>query len=108
VTPAVLTQLLAAGGADSAPAAGVSADAGVIRPEGAQLKVNMLLRRLPRLRDESVDPRAAFAGTFHINETMSQLDAAYHAAANGAIPEPVPAEIYCHSLTDPSILGPQL
>ena len=108
VTPAVLSGLLDASGADAVPAAGVSGDAGVIEPEGAQLKVNMLLRRLPRLRDESVDPRAAFAGTFHINETMTQLDAAWRAAAGGNIPEPLPAEIYCHSLTDPSILGPEL
>ena len=39
--------------------------------EGAQLKVNMLLKRLPRLRDSSVDPREAFAGTFHIAEGTS-------------------------------------
>ncbi len=108
VTPAVLTKLLAAGGAGTTPAAGVSAEAGVIDPEGAQLKVNMLLRRLPKLRDEGVDPRAAFAGTFHINETMTQLDDAYDLAAAGGIPDPLPAEIYCHSLTDPSILGPEL
>ncbi|WP_374315783.1 phytoene desaturase family protein [Microbacterium sp.] len=77
-------------------------------PEGAQVKVNLLLRRLPRLRDTAVASEAAFAGTFHINETMSQLDAAFDAAAGGRIPEPLPAEIYCHSLTDPSILGPEL
>lgn len=77
-------------------------------PEGAQVKVNMLLRRLPRLRDATVAPEAAFAGTFHINETMSQLDDAYRAAVGGGIPDPLPAEIYCHSLTDPSILGPGL
>jgi phytoene dehydrogenase-like protein len=77
-------------------------------PEGAQVKVNLLLKRLPRLRDESVDPVAAFGGTFHINETWSQLDAAYTAAAGGSIPDPLPCEIYCHSLTDPSILSPEL
>ncbi len=79
-----------------------------LTPEGAQLKVNMLLRRLPRLRDENVSPEAAFAGTFHVNETMTQLDAAHDAAIAGGIPSPLPAEIYCHSLTDPSILGPEL
>jgi phytoene dehydrogenase-like protein len=78
------------------------------RPEGAQVKVNLLLARLPRLRDPSVDPVAAFGGTFHINETWSQLDTAYRAAAGGAIPNPLPCEIYCHSLTDPSILSPEL
>ncbi|GGT79577.1 phytoene desaturase family protein [Streptomyces lateritius] len=76
--------------------------------EGAQLKVNMLLTRLPRLRDRSVDPREAFAGTFHIAEGYEQLAAAYAEAAAGRLPSTPPSEIYCHSLTDPSILGPEL
>lgn len=95
----VLADLLAKGGADvdTTP-----------RAEGAQVKVNMLLRRLPRLHDTSVAPEAAFAGTFHVNETMTQLDGAYTRASSGFVPGPLPAEIYCHSLTDPSILGPEL
>ncbi|MCT9088700.1 NAD(P)/FAD-dependent oxidoreductase [Streptomyces sp. ASQP_92] len=76
--------------------------------EGAQLKVNMLLERLPRLRDTSVDPREAFAGTFHIAEGYAQLATAYAEAARGELPSAPPSEIYCHSLTDPSILGPEL
>ena len=103
VAPLVLERLLAAGGA---PAAEVFE--APERPEGAQVKVNMLLTRLPKLRDERVDPRAAFAGTFHINETLTQLDAAHARAAAGELPAPLPAEIYCHSLTDPSILGEEL
>ncbi|MBX3100611.1 MAG: NAD(P)/FAD-dependent oxidoreductase [Salinibacterium sp.] len=78
------------------------------RPEGAQVKVNLLVSRLPRLKDASVDPAAAFGGTFHINETWSQLDTAYAAASAGGIPDPLPCEIYCHSLTDPTILSPEL
>ena len=78
------------------------------RVEGAQVKVNLLLSRLPRLRDRAVDPVAAFGGTFHINETYGQLEEAYAAALAGRVPDPMPAEIYCHSLTDPSILSPQL
>lgn len=80
----------------------------VPRPEGAQVKVNLMLSRLPRLRDTSIDPAAAFGGTFHINELYSQLQTAYDTAAVGDIPDPIPAEIYCHSLTDPSILSPEL
>ncbi|MEV6198950.1 NAD(P)/FAD-dependent oxidoreductase [Streptomyces sp. NPDC051771] len=76
--------------------------------EGAQLKVNMLLRRLPRLRDRTVDPRSAFAGTFHVAEGYAQLETAYAQAAAGRLPVAPPSEIYCHSLTDPSILGPEL
>ncbi|WP_335933255.1 phytoene desaturase family protein [Streptomyces sp. PTD5-9] len=76
--------------------------------EGAQLKVNMLLTRLPRLRDRSVDPHEAFAGTFHIAEGYGQLADAYREAAAGRLPAAPPSEIYCHSLTDPSILGPGL
>ena len=75
---------------------------------GAQVKVNMLLARLPRLRDASVDPRDAFSGTFHINEGYRQLADAYRTAATGDLPAPLPAEIYCHSLSDPSILSDEL
>lgn len=77
-------------------------------PEGAQLKVNMLLTRLPRLRDTAVDPAAAFAGTFHVNEGYAQLQRAYEEAAAGRVPTVPPSEIYCHSLTDSSILGPDV
>ena len=82
--------------------------AGEPAPEGSQLKLNMVLSRLPRLRDQRVDPRDAFAGTLHVNEAYSQLDAAYRRAAAGRFPDPVPCEAYCHSLTDPSILDPGL
>ncbi|MFJ2439689.1 MULTISPECIES: phytoene desaturase family protein [unclassified Streptomyces] len=76
--------------------------------EGAQLKVNMVLSRLPRLRDRSVDARDAFAGTFHVAESYGQLATAYREAAEGRPPSAPPSEIYCHTLTDPSILGPEL
>ncbi|PXA72355.1 phytoene desaturase family protein [Cryobacterium arcticum] len=78
------------------------------KPEGAQVKVNLLLRRLPRLLDPTVSPEAAFGGTFHINETLTQLEGGYATARSGQIPTPLPCEIYCHSLTDPSILSPEL
>ncbi len=78
------------------------------KPEGAQLKINMLLRHLPTLRDRSVDSRTAFAGTFHIGESATQLDQAYREAAAGRIPAAPPSEIYCHTLTDPSILSMDL
>jgi phytoene dehydrogenase-like protein len=77
-------------------------------PYGAQVKVNLLLKRLPKLRDDSVSPEAAFGGTFHINESFEQLQSAYESASRGEVPNPMPCEIYCHSLTDPSILGPEL
>ena len=90
--PAVLDRLL---GLEARPA-----------PVGAQVKVNMVLSRLPRLAS-GVDPRIAFAGTLHINERMTQLDLAYDQASH-RLPDPLPCEVYCHSLTDPSILGPEL
>ncbi len=94
-SPSVLAQLLG----EQAPVIPI-ADA------GAQIKVNMLLKRLPQLRGgSSVE---AFNGTFHINESYSQLQSAFAAAAAGELPDPLPAEIYCHSLTDPSILAPEL
>ncbi len=75
--------------------------------QGAQVKVNMLLRRLPRLK-AGTDPVAAFGGTLHINEGFAQLQTAFEQSSSGRIPDPLPCEIYCHSLTDPSILGPEL
>lgn len=75
--------------------------------EGSQLKINMLVSRLPRLKS-GVDPRLAFAGTFHINESFSQLEAAYASARGGEMPNPLPLELYCHTLTDPSILSAEL
>ena len=78
------------------------------RAEGAQVKVNLLLRRLPRLRQSGVLPEAAFGGTFHIHETLTELTAAHTEALGGRLADPLPAEIYCHSLADPSILGAEL
>lgn len=101
VAPYVLDKLVQGGSAGPQPT-------GVSRPEGSQVKVNLLLSRLPKLRDSSVAPEAAFGGTFHINELYSQLSTAYQSADSGTIPSTLPCEIYCHSLTDPSILGPEL
>ncbi len=75
------------------------------RPEGSQLKVNLLLERLPRLKSGQT-PKSAFAGTCHVAEGYSQLEDAYQEAAAGSLPTTQPGELYCHSLTDPSILGP--
>ena len=74
------------------------------KPSGSQLKINFLLDRLPALKS-GADPAVAFAGTLHLAEDYSQLEQAYDAAAGGAVPDPMPGEVYCHSLTDPSILG---
>lgn len=74
------------------------------KPEGAQLKINFLLDRLPQLKS-GVDPAVAFAGTLHLGEDYSQLAAAYADAAAGRVPSVMPGEVYCHSLSDPSILG---
>ena len=74
------------------------------KPAGSQLKINVLLDRLPALRS-GADPAVAFAGTLHLAEDYSTLEQAYAAAAAGSVPDPMPGEVYCHSLTDPSILG---
>jgi phytoene dehydrogenase-like protein len=94
VAPAVLAGLLGETAPTGAP--------------GAQVKVNMVLRRLPQLRDDAVTPEQGFAGTFHVNETWTQLDTAFLGAVAGQLPDPLPCEAYCHSLTDPSILSAEL
>ena len=74
------------------------------KPQGAQIKINFLLNRLPRLKS-GLDPEVAFAGTLHLGEDYTQLEAAYADAAAGRVPSVMPGEVYCHSLSDPSILG---
>jgi phytoene dehydrogenase-like protein len=74
---------------------------------GSQLKINMLLKALPQLKS-GADPKRAFSGTFHINESYLELEDAYVTAKNGAIPEHAPSEMYCHTLTDASILSDEL
>jgi phytoene dehydrogenase-like protein len=74
---------------------------------GSQLKINMLLKALPRLKS-GADPKKAFSGTFHINESYTELEDAYATAKSGRIPEHAPSEMYCHTLTDPSILSDEL
>jgi len=73
-------------------------------PIGDQIKINMLLDRLPRLAS-GLDPRTAFAGTMHLEEGFWELEAAYATTAAGNLPAVVPSEVYCHSLADSSILG---
>jgi phytoene dehydrogenase-like protein len=78
----------------------------VERPSGSQLKINLLVSRLPRLRSGD-DPAVAFAGTFHVDEAMSRVEALHAAAVRGEQPF-ASGELYCHTLTDRSILGPDL
>lgn len=73
--------------------------------EGSVFKVNMVLQHLPPLRDPHVSPEQAFAGTFHINEGYAHMEYTYAQALAGELPTKPPCEIYCHSLTDPSIVG---
>lgn len=75
--------------------------------EGSQIKINMLLKRLPQLKS-GIDPKLAFAGTLHMNESFNELERAYDQAVMGNIPDVIPAEMYCHTLTDPTILSPEL
>jgi phytoene dehydrogenase-like protein len=76
--------------------------------EGSVVKINMLLKRLPKVRAKGVSSEEAFAGSFHIDEGYEQMQRSYKMAANGAVPNPAPGEMYCHTLTDPSILSPEL
>ena len=79
----------------------------VATDEGSCMKVNMLLRRLPKLKC-NLPGRDAFAGSFHIDEGYQEMQISYQQASQGQIPDRPPAEIYCHTLTDDSILSPEL
>ncbi len=75
--------------------------------EGSQIKINMLLKSLPRFKS-GVSASDAFVGTLHINEGFTQLERAYQQAKAGSLPDELPLEMYCHSLTDNSILSNEL
>ena len=75
--------------------------------DGSQMKINILLKRLPKLKS-GIDPRLAFAGTFHANESFSQFEQVYADAKAGVMPAKMPIEMYCHTLSDPSILSKEL
>lgn len=74
---------------------------------GSQFKINMLLKKMPQLKS-GIAPELAFAGTFHISEKFSQLESSYQESKAGRLPSSFPSEMYCHTLSDPSILSPEL
>ena len=84
------------------------AESSVTVDEGTAFKVNMLLKRLPRLRSEHCSPLEAFAGTFHLDEGYEQMLTSYDSSHSGQMPSTPPGEVYCHTLTDPSILSREL
>ena len=75
--------------------------------EGSQLKINMLLKKLPKFKS-GVSASDAFVGTLHINESFAQLERAYQQAKAGSLPDELPLEMYCHSLSDNTILSEDL
>lgn len=77
------------------------------KPSGSQFKINLLVSRLPQLKS-GIDPAVAFAGTFHLGESMSELETAHAEASAGSLPSRAAGELYCHTLTDRTILGPEL
>jgi phytoene dehydrogenase-like protein len=76
--------------------------------EGSVFKINMLLRKLPKLKAKKYAAAQAWCGTFHSDEGYEQMNASYTRASQGRLPEKTPCEVYCHTLTDDSILGPDL
>jgi phytoene dehydrogenase-like protein len=76
--------------------------------EGSVFKINMLLKRLPRLKSKRQPAAEAFCGTFHSDEGYDQMNASYEQAARGVLPDKMPCEVYCHTLTDDSIVSDEL
>src|SRR6058998_2225248 len=76
--------------------------------EGSVFKINMLLRRLPKLKAKEYPATDAFSGTFHSDEGYAQMNISFDQASEGRLPERTPCEMYCHTLTDDSILAPAL
>jgi phytoene dehydrogenase-like protein len=76
--------------------------------EGSVFKINMLLQRLPKLKTKRYPLAQAWCGTFHSDEGYEQMNSSYDQACSGRMPIKTPCEVYCHTLTDDSILAPEL
>ena len=76
--------------------------------EGSVFKINMLLRRLPQLKSSGRATAEAFCGTFHCDEGYEEMKVSHADASRGRLPRKPPCEVYCHTLTDDSILAPEL
>jgi phytoene dehydrogenase-like protein len=79
-----------------------------VTDEGSVFKINMLLRRLPKLKATRYPSAEAFCGTFHSSEGYEEMKLSYGQASQGRLPAKLPCEVYCHTLTDYSILAPEL
>jgi phytoene dehydrogenase-like protein len=76
--------------------------------EGSVFKINMVLKRLPRLKISRYTSQQAFAGTFHVDEGYEAMNLSYQQAVSGLMPDHPPGEMYCQTLTDSSTLSPRL
>jgi phytoene dehydrogenase-like protein len=76
--------------------------------EGSVFKMNMLLSHLPKLKAKKLAATDSFCGTFHSDEGYEQMNVSYDEASAGVLPQKTPCEIYCHTLTDDSILSAEL
>lgn len=72
------------------------------------MKVNILLKKLPKLK-ANISAQDAFAGTFHINQSYSQMETSFQEALQGKFPTHLPCRnLLSCTLTDPSILSNQM
>src|SRR5262245_7297648 len=76
--------------------------------EGSVFKINMLCRKLPSLKAQRYSAEDGFTGTFHVDEGYEAMQLSHRQAAQGKLLEKIPFELYCHTLTDASILSPDL
>jgi len=79
-----------------------------VTDEGSVFKINMLLQRLPKLKAKKYSLAQAWCGTFHSDEGYEQMNTSYDQSCSGRLPNKTPCEVYCHTLTDDSILAPEL
>jgi hypothetical protein len=60
--------------------------------DGSVFKINMVLKKLPTMKDARISAREAFTGTLHINEGYDHMKTAYQMAQNGIIIDDLPAK----------------
>src|SRR5437588_8521008 len=61
--------------------------------EGSVFKMNMLLRRLPKLKGKKYPTEQAWCGKLHSDEGYEQMNASYEQAAKGRLPDKTPCKV---------------
>jgi phytoene dehydrogenase-like protein len=78
------------------------------KADGAQVKVNLALEEIAEAQRQFFGSSCRLRRHLPHQRRLCPATNSFEQASRGEIPNPLPCEIYCHSLTDPTILSKEL